>query len=202
VVSREKGWVQVASPDGSQTGWIYEKLLDPSTAPQQPGLAQGPAPAAGTGQPQSTGAGQEQPQAETVKVARPGAKVLSGPSDEATMLFGFPEGRELLVLSRESGWVQIMDPESKQAGWIAENSLAPAAAEEQQQAAARQRPSRSASHPRGRTERAEVDDEWLLAEEEESGAPNDIIEQPRRPRKWGRRGGRLAGGPRRAFRLF
>lgn len=202
VVSREKGWVQVAAPNGS-TGWIYEKLLDPSAAPETP-----PAPEQdGTQTAASdTGAANDQGQrtSERVRVARPGAKVVSGPSDEATMLFGFPEGRELRVLSRQPGWVQIMDPESQQAGWITESSLAPVAAEKknekQKEAAAPQRRNRTASHPPSKPEKAELDDEWLAAEEEEFGPPSDIIERPRRARKWGRRGGRFAGGLRRTFR--
>lgn len=94
VVSRADGWVQVASPRGSETGWIYDRLLEPTITPdQQRPAAQGPA--------KPSGAGQEHEQGESVRVARPDTKVLAGPSDEAAMLFGFPEGRELRVLSRE-----------------------------------------------------------------------------------------------------
>ena len=119
------------------------------------------------------------------------------------MMFGFPEGRHLRVLSRESGWVQIVDPESQQAGWIAEDSLGPAVAEQKQRSAAKQRPGRSDSHRRSRTETAESDQGWSLADEEEKFGPaNDIIERPMRGRKWGRRGGRFAGGLRRSWRAF
>ena len=37
VVSREAGWVQIANGDGSQTGWIYERLLEPTVAPSEQG---------------------------------------------------------------------------------------------------------------------------------------------------------------------
>jgi hypothetical protein len=130
-----------------------------------------------------------------MRVARPGAKVLAGPSDEAAMLFGFPEGREMRVLSRESGWVQIVDLESKQMGWIAESALAPAEAG-QQQAASRQRPSRGA--PYDAAENAGSDDAWMLGDEGAEPA-DEVAEPPRRARKWERRG-RFAGGLRRALR--
>jgi hypothetical protein len=29
VVGRQSGWVQIANPDGSQRGWVYEKLVEP-----------------------------------------------------------------------------------------------------------------------------------------------------------------------------
>ena len=34
-----------------------------------------------------------------------------------------PEGRELRVVSRQPGWVQVTDPGSNQSGWIADTSL-------------------------------------------------------------------------------
>jgi SH3-like domain-containing protein len=191
VVSREDGWVQVASPHGSETGWIYDRLLEPTIAPAQQGQA-----AQGSVQPSA--AGQQQEQGESVRVARPDTKVLAGPSDEAAMLFGFPEGRELRVLSREPGWVRIIDPGSKQVGWIAESSLAPASAE-QQQAAAPQRPNRAASPDVAKN--AEMDGAWSLGEED-IGPPDEVAEPQGRPRKWGRRGGRFAGALRRALGAF
>ncbi|MGH6833683.1 MAG: SH3 domain-containing protein [Methyloceanibacter sp.] len=191
VVSREDGWVQVASPHGSETGWIYDRLLEPTITPdQQRPAAQGPA--------KPSGAGQEHEQGESVRVARPDTKVLAGPSDEAAMLFGFPEGRELRVLSREPGWVRIIDPGSKQVGWIAESSLAPASAE-QQQAAAPQRPNRAASP--GVAKNAKMDGAWSLGEED-IGPPDEVAEPQGCPRKWGRRGGRFAGALRRALGAF
>jgi hypothetical protein len=108
------------------------------------------------------------------------------------MVFGLPEGRELHVLSRHSNWVLIEDPSSKQVGWIEETALAPAGAEQQtaqeQAATPPQRPSRSAAQGA-----------WML-EEEDIGQPDEMAEPAPRPRKWGRRGGRFAGGLRRALR--
>jgi SH3-like domain-containing protein len=192
VVSRKDGWVEVASPNGSETGWIYERLLERTSVPDR----QGPAAQGSALQP--SGAAQELQQDELVKVVRPGAKVLAGASEKAAMLFGFPEGRELRVLSRQPGWVQIMDPSSKQVGWIAESSLAPADAA-QQQAAAPQRPNRATPYDAAKT--AEMNDAWLLGEEG-IAPPDDMVEPPARPRKWGRRGGRFAGALRRAFGGF
>ena len=194
VVSREEGWVQVASPNGSETGWIYERLLEPAATSRQ----QEPVPPAAQESTRPSDAGQKQARGEFVKVARPNTKVLAGPSETATMLFGFPEGRELRVLSRHSGWVLIEDPGSKQVGWIAESSLAPAGAE-QQQANTSQRPNRSA--PNHGAETADAEDAWMLGEEN-MGPPDEMAEPPRQPRKWGRRGGRLAGALRRALGAF
>jgi hypothetical protein len=39
VVSREDGWVQVASPNGLETGWIYERLVEPTATQGQQGPA-------------------------------------------------------------------------------------------------------------------------------------------------------------------
>lgn len=58
-----------------------------------------------------------------MQVSDSAATVRSGPSGDAAMLFGFPRGRELRLLSREPGWAELMDVRSKQVGWIAESSL-------------------------------------------------------------------------------
>jgi hypothetical protein len=41
------------------------------------------------------------------------------------MLFAFPYGRRLQVISRQEGWVQVSDPHSKATGWIKTAYLAP-----------------------------------------------------------------------------
>jgi uncharacterized protein YraI len=84
VVSREAGWVQIANADGSQTGWIYERLLEPTVAPSE--QAEGSAELAEAGQ-------KQQDQSEWVRVSGSPATMRSGPSDSAPMMFGFPEGR-------------------------------------------------------------------------------------------------------------
>jgi uncharacterized protein YgiM (DUF1202 family) len=190
VVSRQEGWVQVASPGGSETGWIYEELLEPTIASDQHGAtAQGPA---------QPSAAEQQGQGELAQVTSPSATVRGGPSDDSGMLFGLPQGRELRVLSRHSGWVLIEDRGSKQVGWIAEGSLA-SAEDDQQQAAAPQRANRMA--PDNATETTDAEDAWVLGEENIS-PPDEMVEPPRQPRKWGQRGGRLAGVLRRALRAF
>jgi hypothetical protein len=84
VVSHEAGWVQIANGDGSQTGWIYERPLEPTVAPSEQG--EGSAELAEAGQ-------QQQDQSEWVRVSGSPATMRSGPSDSAPMMFGFPEGR-------------------------------------------------------------------------------------------------------------
>jgi uncharacterized protein YgiM (DUF1202 family) len=203
VVSREDGWVQVASPNGSETGWIYERLLEPTAAQGQQG-------AAAQASDQPSGEQQQSPsQSERVRVAGGTGTVRGGPSGKAGMLFGLPEGRELRVLSRHSNWVLIEDPGSKQVGWIEESALAPAgaaqqAAQEQQAPQAQQtptpaqRPSRSAAEDIAAND--DVQEPWML-EEEDLGPPDEMAGPAPRPRKWGRRG-RFAGGLRRALRAF
>jgi uncharacterized protein YgiM (DUF1202 family) len=215
VVSREDGWVQVASPEGSETGWIYERLLEPTAAQGQQG-------AAAQASDQPSGEQQQSPsQSERVRVAGGTGTVRGGPSGKAGMLFGLPEGRELRVLSRHSNWVLIEDPGSKQVGWIEESALAPAGAaqqvaqeqpaaqeqqtpqaqqtpQEQQTPTPAQRPSRSAAEDIAANDG--VQEPWML-EEEDLGPPDEMAGPAPRPRKWGRRG-RFAGGLRRALRAF
>lgn len=96
-----------AGADGSQFGWIYEKLVAPTDSPA--------APVGYTASQETRG--------ELVQVSDSAATVRSGPSGDAAMLFGFPRGRELRLLSREPGWGELKDVRSKQVGWIAESSL-------------------------------------------------------------------------------
>jgi len=198
VISREAGWVQVANADGSQTGWVYERLLEPADASSEQGAeAEGSAQATGPDQ-------QQQGQSEMVKVSGAPATMRSGPSDSAPMLFAFPEGRELRVMSRQPGWVQVTDPGSKQSGWIAEASLATAAAGGQQQHAAdaaAQRRSRDA--PPQAYDSAEgpppgARGAWLPWDED-IGPPSGVEEPEDRPRGRGHRHGGFAGILRRAF---
>jgi SH3-like domain-containing protein len=179
-VAREKGWVQVADADGAGTGWVYEKLLDPIAPPAQTAEATDNA----------------EHQRESVTVAERAAVVRAGPSSEAAMLFGFPYGRELRVISRQPGWVEVMDLSSMQTGWIAEGSLAPAGAE--QQAATLQRKNRGA-YPD-----AQAEAEWGAMPWDEEMGPRNSMEKPqKRARKRGlRRSGVFADALRRAFGGF
>ncbi|MGI8726040.1 MAG: SH3 domain-containing protein [Methyloceanibacter sp.] len=46
------------------------------------------------------------------------ASMHANPADEAAMLFAFPAGRTLRVVSQSDGWVQVTDPQSAATGWI------------------------------------------------------------------------------------
>jgi uncharacterized protein YraI len=205
VISREAGWVQVANSDGSQTGWVYERLVEPSVAPSE----QDAAAAQGQGSVQATGPDQQsQGQSEMVRVSGSPATMRSGPSDSAPMLFAFPEGRELRVMSRQPGWVQVIDPGSKQSGWIAEASLATSGAGGQQQQAADaalQRRSRDAPPPAYDSAEGPppgARGAWLPWEED-MGPPDGLEEPEDRPRGRGHRhNGGFAGILRRAFGGF
>ena len=58
-------------------------------------------------------------------------KVLASPSSSASVLYGFPPGRPVLLIGRDAGFAQIQDLNSGATGWIDENALeesAPSAA--------------------------------------------------------------------------
>jgi len=117
VVGRQSGWVQIVNSDGSQTGWVYEKLVEPVAGPYEHG-------AAGTEASQPDNQSQQaKGQSGWVKVLGSPAGMRSTPSQSSPVLFAFPKGRELRVVSRQPGWVQVTDPGSNQSGWIADISL-------------------------------------------------------------------------------
>ncbi len=214
VVGRQSGWVQIASSDGSKTGWVYEKLLEPSGSPDGSAAA-GPS---------------EQPKSQSgwVKVLGSPAGMRSTPSQSSPILFAFPEGRELRVVSREPGWVQVKDPGSRQTGWVAETSLiasdgkaksstatasterqqAPSASTERQSTSTSRRQPASASSqrqsPPQRRSRDAGPDSYENAEgppprgrnfvpwEAEMNAPAYVEERENRPRRWWRRRGGFA----------
>jgi hypothetical protein len=76
-----------------------------------------------TGAAQGANPRQQQSQSGWVKVLGSPAGMRSSPSQSAPILFAFPEGRELRVVARQPGWVEVTDPASKQTGWVAETSL-------------------------------------------------------------------------------
>jgi hypothetical protein len=51
-------------------------------------------------------------------------EVRSGPSEDAPMLYAFPAGRELRVVSINDGFAQIEDVRSGADGWVARSALA------------------------------------------------------------------------------
>jgi hypothetical protein len=65
---------------------------------------------------------------EWVQVLVSGAGMHGTASEESPMLFAFPYGRTLRVISRYGNWVQVTDPQSTTTGWMKAQYLAPAAA--------------------------------------------------------------------------
>lgn len=55
---------------------------------------------------------------ELVQVMVSGAEMRSEATDEAPLLFAFPSGRTLQVVSRGEGWVEVTDPKSGATGWM------------------------------------------------------------------------------------
>ena len=67
----------------------------------------------------------DEPQ-EWVQVLVSGAGMRGAAADDAPMLFAFPYGRVLRVVSRYEGWVEVTDPQSAATGWMEAHLLAPA----------------------------------------------------------------------------
>jgi len=65
---------------------------------------------------------------EWVQVLVSGAGMQSAAADDAPLLFAFPYGRNLRVVSRYEGWVEVTDPQSAATGWMKAQYLAPVAA--------------------------------------------------------------------------
>jgi hypothetical protein len=63
-----------------------------------------------------------------VQVIISGAAMRATAADDAPMLFAFPYGRNLKVVSRYEGWVEVTDPQSAATGWMKAYELAPSAA--------------------------------------------------------------------------
>ncbi len=65
---------------------------------------------------------------EWVEVLISGAAMRSTASEDAPMLFAFPYGRNLKVVSRYEGWVEVTDPKSGATGWMQAGVVAPSRA--------------------------------------------------------------------------
>jgi Bacterial SH3 domain len=65
---------------------------------------------------------------EWVQVLVSGTGMRGTPSDDSPLLFAFPYGRTLRVVSRYEGWVEVTDPQSAATGWMKAQYLAPIAA--------------------------------------------------------------------------
>ncbi|MGH6735991.1 MAG: hypothetical protein ACRECX_07925 [Methyloceanibacter sp.] len=68
---------------------------------------------------------------EWVQVILSGAAMRAAAADDAPMLFAFPYGRNLKVVSRYEGWVEVTDPQSAATGWMQAHNLAPTAGNRQ-----------------------------------------------------------------------
>jgi hypothetical protein len=66
----------------------------------------------------------DEPQ-EWVQVLISGAGMHGTAAEDAPMLFAFPYGRVLRVVSRYEGWVEVTDPQSAATGWMQAHLLAP-----------------------------------------------------------------------------
>ncbi len=76
----------------------------------------------------------ERPQ-EWVQVLVSGVGMHGTASEESPMLFAFPSGRVLMVVSRYGDWIEVTDPKSATTGWMRARYLAPVAGPEARQAA-------------------------------------------------------------------
>jgi hypothetical protein len=65
---------------------------------------------------------------EWVEVIISGSAMRATASEDAPMLFAFPYGRNLKVVSRYEGWVEVIDPQSSATGWMQAHALAPSRA--------------------------------------------------------------------------
>jgi hypothetical protein len=82
----------------------------------------------------ATGALPDEPQEEWVQIAISGASMYSAAADDATVLFAFPSGRRLKVVSRQEGWLEVTDPQSNTTGWMKAAYLTPDQSEYAQEA--------------------------------------------------------------------
>ncbi len=62
---------------------------------------------------------------EWVQVTVSGTGMRSTASEDAPMLFAFPYGRNLRVVSRHNDWVEVADPQSSATGWMKAEMLGP-----------------------------------------------------------------------------
>jgi SH3-like domain-containing protein len=116
---------QPQAPAQTQPQAAAEAPQGPAPAPQSsPPKLEGGAPPSAQSAEGSPDAKPNQP--EFVKVTSP-ASVREGPSASSAIIGIAHPGAEAQVVSRDSDWVQIIDPGSKKTGWIHQSFLAPQA---------------------------------------------------------------------------
>jgi hypothetical protein len=90
-----------------------------------------------------------------VQVVGSGTGMRATASIDAPILFAFPYGRQLKVVTRNDEWVEVTDPNSSAKGWMPAHALAPSAGPNagydysQQQAYEEQQPRRRGLFRRG-----------------------------------------------------
>lgn len=112
-----------ADPYGPPPGDPYGQG-DPYAAQRDPyGSPQGQTP---YGSPQGQAPyGIDQNGEEWAQVIVSGSGMRASASEEAPILFAFPYGRNLKVVSRYEGWVEVTDPKSSATGWMQAHALGP-----------------------------------------------------------------------------
>ncbi len=121
-----------ATNDGVKAPEASQALSAEAMAPSPPGsrhaieVGQAPSPAEASSGSAATSpsADAELQQAAFMKVTSP-ASIREGPSTSAAIVGIAQPGAEAQIVSRQSDWVEIIDPGSKKTGWIHESFLAP-----------------------------------------------------------------------------
>lgn len=145
-------------PDGSYDA--YAPPRDPYAAQRDPYTQgdpySGQADPYGAPPPQQWGGQPGAPPGEQwVQVVGSGTGMRSTASIDAPILFAFPYGRQLKVVTRNDEWVEVTDPNSSAKGWMPAHALAPSAGPNagydysQQQAYEEQQPRRRGLFRRG-----------------------------------------------------
>ena len=123
---REAPWAYGPRPQGGRYG---RPSPDPYGPPRGQADPYGPPPG-GASQADQWG-GQDgtewadQNTEEWVEVVISGAAMRATASEDSPMLFAFPYGRNLKVVSRFEGWIEVTDPQSAATGWMQSHVVAP-----------------------------------------------------------------------------
>ena len=115
-----------ADPYGDQGSYGEQRPYGNQGAYGDQGDPYGP-PQVDQGNDQNSPQDADQNSEEWVDVMVSGAPMRATASDDAPMLFAFPYGRNLKVVSRYEGWVEVTDPKSGATGWMQAGVLAPSA---------------------------------------------------------------------------
>lgn len=110
--------------DGQPPGDPYGPPGDPYGDPNAQDDPYGPPQADQWGGQDSAQWGDENAE-QWVQVIISGSAMRSTAAEDAPMLFAFPYGRNLKVVSRYEGWVEVTDPQSSATGWMQAHTLAP-----------------------------------------------------------------------------